>query len=77
MASVPVRAAAAERALPTGTSPAEAAAQAAAGTGAPADLNGSRGYREHLAGSSSGGRWASHAHGPETADSAAAIKLAG
>ncbi len=49
MASTPVRAAAVERALADGASLAEAAAFAADGTSAPADLNGSRGYREHLA----------------------------
>jgi aerobic carbon-monoxide dehydrogenase medium subunit len=49
MASTPVRATAVERALAAGASPAEAAAHAAEGTSAPADLNGSHDYREHLA----------------------------
>jgi hypothetical protein len=55
----------------------EAAAQAAEGTSAPADLNGSRGYREHLARVLVGRAPGSHHRATETADSAAAIKLAG
>ena len=49
MGSTPVRATAAEQALASGASPGDAAAHAAHGTSAPEDLNGSRGYREHLA----------------------------
>jgi aerobic carbon-monoxide dehydrogenase medium subunit len=49
MGSTPLRAAAVEAALAAGASPREAAAHAAEGTSAPADLNGSRSYREHLA----------------------------
>jgi len=49
MGSTPLRAAAVERALASGASPADAAAHAAEGSNAPADINGSRGYREHLA----------------------------
>jgi aerobic carbon-monoxide dehydrogenase medium subunit len=49
MGSTPLRAAAVEAALASGAGPRDAAAQAAAGTSAPDDLNGSRRYREHLA----------------------------
>jgi carbon-monoxide dehydrogenase medium subunit len=49
MGSTPVRAQAVEQALGSGAAPADAAAHAADGTSAPDDLNGSRGYREHLA----------------------------
>jgi carbon-monoxide dehydrogenase medium subunit len=49
MGSTPLRAAAVERALGDGASPQDAAAHAAEGTRAPADLNGSREFREHLA----------------------------
>jgi aerobic carbon-monoxide dehydrogenase medium subunit len=49
MGSTPLRAAAVERALGDGASPQDAAAHAAEGTTAPADLNGSRAFREHLA----------------------------
>jgi carbon-monoxide dehydrogenase medium subunit len=49
MASRPVRAAAVEAALMAGAGPADAAAVAAEGTDAPADLNASAEYREHLA----------------------------
>ena len=49
MGATPLRAAAVEQALGEGASPKDAAAHAAEGTSAPADLNGSREYREHLA----------------------------
>jgi aerobic carbon-monoxide dehydrogenase medium subunit len=49
MGPVPLRAAATERALAGGASPAEAAALAAEGTSPPADNNASSAYREHLA----------------------------
>ncbi|HEY2509099.1 MAG TPA: FAD binding domain-containing protein [Streptosporangiaceae bacterium] len=49
MGSAPLRAAAVEAALASGATPAEAASHAAEGTSAPADLNASRAYREHLA----------------------------
>ncbi|HEY7486694.1 MAG TPA: xanthine dehydrogenase family protein subunit M [Streptosporangiaceae bacterium] len=49
MGATPLRAAAVERALAGGASPSEAAEQAAEGTEAPADLNGSPAYRQHLA----------------------------
>ena len=49
MGSTPVRARAVEAALAAGASAADAAALAAEGTEAPADLNGSPEYREHLA----------------------------
>jgi aerobic carbon-monoxide dehydrogenase medium subunit len=49
MGPIPVRAAAVEQALAGGASTREAAEHAAEGTSATADLNGSRGYREHLA----------------------------
>ena len=49
MGSTPLRAAAVERALADGSGSDEAAAHAAEQTRAPDDLNGSRGYREHLA----------------------------
>jgi aerobic carbon-monoxide dehydrogenase medium subunit len=49
MGSTPVRASAVEGALASGSGPREAAAHAAEGTSAPDDLNGPRGYREHLA----------------------------
>ncbi len=49
MASTPVRAAAVEEALAGGASVAEAASHAAEGTSPSADINASRGYREHLA----------------------------
>lgn len=48
MASTPVRAAAAERALAEGASPAEAAELAAEGTEPIEDLNADPGYRRHL-----------------------------
>ncbi|HXL90052.1 MAG TPA: xanthine dehydrogenase family protein subunit M [Streptosporangiaceae bacterium] len=49
MGSVPLRATAVERALAAGASPAQAAAHAAEGTSAPADIRASTPYREHLA----------------------------
>jgi aerobic carbon-monoxide dehydrogenase medium subunit len=49
MGSTPLRAAAVEAALASGSGPRDAAAHAAEGTRAPDDLNGSRSYREHLA----------------------------
>ncbi|HEX5615513.1 MAG TPA: xanthine dehydrogenase family protein subunit M [Acidimicrobiia bacterium] len=49
MGSVPVRATAVEAALASGASIADAAQHAAEGTEAPADLNASSEYREHLA----------------------------
>ncbi|HEY3733632.1 MAG TPA: xanthine dehydrogenase family protein subunit M [Streptosporangiaceae bacterium] len=49
MGEKPLRAAAVERALAGGAAPAEAAALAADGTRAAADINASRDYREHLA----------------------------
>ncbi len=49
MGSTPVRAAGVEQALAAGSGASEAAAHAADGTSAPADLNGPRAYREHLA----------------------------
>jgi aerobic carbon-monoxide dehydrogenase medium subunit len=49
MAQTPVRASAVERALAAGAGLREAAAHAAEGTSPPADINGDRGYREHLA----------------------------
>jgi carbon-monoxide dehydrogenase medium subunit len=49
MGSVPLRAAAVEQALAAGATPAEAAAHAAEGTSAPADIRASAPYREHLA----------------------------
>jgi carbon-monoxide dehydrogenase medium subunit len=49
MGATPVRARAVEEALAAGASAADAAAVAADGTEAPADLNGSSEYREHLA----------------------------
>jgi aerobic carbon-monoxide dehydrogenase medium subunit len=49
MGSTPLRAAAVEQALASGASPADAAAHAAEGTSAPADIRASSGYREHLA----------------------------
>jgi carbon-monoxide dehydrogenase medium subunit len=49
MGATPVRARAVEEALAAGASAADAAAVAAEGTEAPADLNGSSEYREHLA----------------------------
>ncbi|MFO1536924.1 MAG: FAD binding domain-containing protein [Actinomycetota bacterium] len=49
MGATPVRARAVEAALAAGASAADAAAVAAEGTEAPADLNGSSEYREHLA----------------------------
>ena len=48
MASTPVRAGAVEQALAAGSGPKEAAMHAAEGTNPPDDLNGDRGYREHL-----------------------------
>jgi aerobic carbon-monoxide dehydrogenase medium subunit len=48
MASVPMRAAAVERALAEGAEPADAAAHAAEGTSPAADLGASPAYREHL-----------------------------
>ncbi|HEC08005.1 MAG TPA: xanthine dehydrogenase family protein subunit M [Acidimicrobiales bacterium] len=49
MGSTPVRATAVEEALASGAGAADAAAVAAEGTDAPADLNASPAYREHLA----------------------------
>jgi carbon-monoxide dehydrogenase medium subunit len=49
MGSVPLRATAVERALAAGDSPAAAAAHAAEGTSAPADIRATTPYREHLA----------------------------
>ena len=49
MGSVPLRAVAVEGALAQGASPADAAARAAEGTSAPADIRASTAYREHLA----------------------------
>jgi carbon-monoxide dehydrogenase medium subunit len=49
MASVPLRATAVERALAAGATAAEAAAHAAEGTTAPADIRATTPYREHLA----------------------------
>jgi aerobic carbon-monoxide dehydrogenase medium subunit len=49
MGQTPLRASAVERALAAGDGPRDAAARAAEGTSAPEDLNGDRGYREHLA----------------------------
>jgi aerobic carbon-monoxide dehydrogenase medium subunit len=49
MGSTPLRAAAVEQALAAGATPAEAAAHAAEGTSAPADIRASTEYREHLA----------------------------
>jgi aerobic carbon-monoxide dehydrogenase medium subunit len=49
MGSTPLRATAVERALADGAGPAEAAALAAEGTNAPADIRASTAYREHLA----------------------------
>jgi carbon-monoxide dehydrogenase medium subunit len=49
MAGTPLRATAVEQALVSGASPAAAAAHAADGTSAPADIRASTAYREHLA----------------------------
>ena len=49
MASTPLRAAGVEQALAAGAGPADAAAHAAEGTSAPADIRASTAYREHLA----------------------------
>jgi carbon-monoxide dehydrogenase medium subunit len=49
MGSTPLRATAVEQALADGAGPAEAAALAAEGTNAPADIRASTAYREHLA----------------------------
>jgi aerobic carbon-monoxide dehydrogenase medium subunit len=49
MGSVPLRATAVEQALAGGASPRDAAARAAEGTSAPADIRASTAYREHLA----------------------------
>jgi carbon-monoxide dehydrogenase medium subunit len=49
MGATPLRAAAVEAALAAGASPADAAAYAAEGTSAAADIRASREYREHLA----------------------------
>jgi carbon-monoxide dehydrogenase medium subunit len=49
MGATPIRAAGVEAALSGGASTAEAASHAAEGTDAPADLNASSAYREHLA----------------------------
>jgi len=49
MGSIPLRATAVEAALQAGASLSDAAAVAAEGTNAPADVNGSAAYREHLA----------------------------
>jgi aerobic carbon-monoxide dehydrogenase medium subunit len=49
MGGTPLRAAAVEAALADGAAPSDAAAQAAEGTSAPADIRATRAYREHLA----------------------------
>jgi carbon-monoxide dehydrogenase medium subunit len=49
LGSTPLRAGAVEAALAAGAGPADAAAHAAEGTSPTDDLNGPRGYREHLA----------------------------
>jgi carbon-monoxide dehydrogenase medium subunit len=49
MGQRPMRASAVERALADGAGPRDAAARAAEDTSAPSDINGDRGYREHLA----------------------------
>ena len=49
MGGTPLRARAVEQALAAGAAPAEAAAHAADGTSAPADIRASTGFREHLA----------------------------
>jgi carbon-monoxide dehydrogenase medium subunit len=49
MGQTPLRATAVEAALAAGSGPRESSAHAAEGTSAPDDLNGPRGYREHLA----------------------------
>ncbi len=49
MGGTPLRATAVEQALAAGASPADAAARAAEGTSAPADIRASTAYREHLA----------------------------
>ncbi len=49
MGGTPLRAAAVEAALAGGAPPAEAAAHAAEGTNAAADIRATRAYREHLA----------------------------
>jgi carbon-monoxide dehydrogenase medium subunit len=49
MGQTPVRAGAVEQALAAGAGPRDAAAHAARDTNPPDDLNGGRGYREHLA----------------------------
>jgi carbon-monoxide dehydrogenase medium subunit len=49
MASTPVRAAATERAVASGASPADAAAVASEGLSPPSDLNASPEFRRHLA----------------------------
>ena len=49
MGQIPLRARAVEQALAAGAGPRDAAAHAAQDTNPPDDLNGGRGYREHLA----------------------------
>jgi len=49
MGQTPLRATAVEQALAAGAGPRDAAAHAAEGTSASSDINGDRGYREHLA----------------------------
>ncbi|HEX6528023.1 MAG TPA: xanthine dehydrogenase family protein subunit M [Streptosporangiaceae bacterium] len=49
MGATPLRATGVEQALASGASPADAAAHAAEGTSAPADIRASTAYREHLA----------------------------
>ncbi len=49
MGQTPVRASAVEQALAAGAGPRDAAAHAAEGASPSADINGDRGYREHLA----------------------------
>jgi aerobic carbon-monoxide dehydrogenase medium subunit len=49
MGQTPLRATAVEQALAAGAGPRDAAANAAEGTAASSDINGDRGYREHLA----------------------------
>jgi aerobic carbon-monoxide dehydrogenase medium subunit len=49
MGETPLRATGVERALAAGASPREAAGHAAEGTSAPADINATREYRDHLA----------------------------
>src|SRR5215831_7094218 len=49
MAMTPIRATAVEQALAAGAGPSQAAEHAAEGTKAPADINASTAYRDHLA----------------------------